>query len=76
MAKTHDLVVVVGTYEKNGETKNRYKNIGSVIENEKGSYIILDRTFNPAGLPNPDNRDSCFVSLFEVKEKETQAEWT
>jgi hypothetical protein len=69
--KTHDVVVKVGTYEKNGETKNRYENIGSRMEKDDGgAFLLIKRTFNPAGVPNPDNKDSIIVSLFEVKEKE------
>lgn len=66
--KTHDLVVKIGEYTKDGEKKNRYENIGSVFENEDGgSFMLLKRTFNPAGVPNPDNKDSVIVSRFEVK---------
>ena len=34
--KKYDLAAKVGTYEKNGETKNRYKNVGLILENEEG----------------------------------------
>ena len=32
MPKKYDLVVKIGTYQSNGETKNKYENIGAVIE--------------------------------------------
>lgn len=71
MKKTHDVVVKVGSYEKDGQTKNRYENIGSRMEKEDGgAFILIRRTFNPAGVPNPDNKDSIIISLFEVKDKE------
>lgn len=71
--KVGDLVVVVGTYEKDGKTKKRYENIGIKFENEDGgSFFTLKRTFNPAGVPNPDNRDSVLISVFEKKEETTQ----
>lgn len=83
--KTHDLAVKVGTYEKNGETKGKYENVGSVMKDEDGSsMILLKRTFNPAGVPNPDNKDSVIISRFEIKEDDkkekksgesSEAEW-
>lgn len=64
--KTHDLVVKVGEYtNRNGETKARYKNIGAVLRNDKGSFIMMDRTFNPAGI-NSD-RESIMISMFEPR---------
>lgn len=67
--KIADLAVVVGKYEKNGESKNRYKNVGSVLQTDNGGKMyLLDRTFNPAGCPNPDNRETVILSIFEVKE--------
>ena len=73
--KTHDLVVKTGTYEVNGETKNNYLNVGSLMVSEhdgnKSSFILMNRTFNPAGVPNPDNKDSLLISIYPVKEKES-----
>jgi len=67
MAKKYDLAVKVGTYEKDGETKNRYQNVGVVMEGERGPYILLERWFNPAGVPNPDDRSNVIVSMFEPR---------
>lgn len=67
--KKYDIVAVTGEYtNKQGETKKQYKNVGAVMTNQNGGfYIMLDRTFNPAGLPNPENRSSCVLSMFEPK---------
>lgn len=72
MAKTHDICVKVGSYtDGQGNQKNRYENVGSKMENaDGGSFLLLKRTFNPAGVPNPDNKDSVILSLFEVKDKQ------
>lgn len=69
--KTHDLSVVVGAYEKNGEVKKRYSTIGSVLTNDDGKLLLLlDRTFNPAGVTNPEDKDSVMVSMFPIKSRE------
>ena len=76
MQKIKDLVVSTGTYVDNqGQTKHRYKNVGSMMQNENGVFLILDRTFNPAGLPNPDNKEGCFVSCFDIKERSKQPQY-
>jgi hypothetical protein len=68
--KVYDLAVKTGTYtNRSGEEKGRWKNIGSVLQlDDGGKVILLDRTFNPAGVPNPDGRDSVMVSMFPPKE--------
>ena len=63
--KVADLAVKTGEYQKDGETKGRYENIGSLMQGDKGHFLILKRTFNPAGVPNPDDKDSVIVSCFE-----------
>ena len=70
MQKKYDLVISTGKYMSGGKEKNRWKTIGSIMEKDDGGeFILLDRTFNPAGVPNPENRDSVLVSKFEVKDK-------
>lgn len=66
--KRYDAVVITGEYQKDGETKKRYKNVGAVWQNENGFYMTLDATFNPAGVPHDGDR--IFVSLFEPKKKD------
>lgn len=69
--KIYDLAVVVGTYQKGGETKNRYQTVGAVLEKDDGGkFIMLERWFNPAGVPNPDNRSSLLLSMFEPRDSE------
>lgn len=70
--KIRDLAVKTGSYtDRDGNTKGRYKNVGSLMESDDGSkFILLDTTFNPAGVPNPDNRDNVLISIFEMRESE------
>lgn len=69
--KTADLAVKVGTYEKGGETKGKYINVGLVLKDDDNkTMILLNRTFNPAGVPNPEGKDTVIISKFDVKEGE------
>lgn len=71
--KKYDAAVKVGEYtDRDGKTKSRYENIGTVMMGDNGPYLILKRTFNPAGVPNPDNRDSLIVSFFEPRDEQPQ----
>lgn len=69
--KTHDLCVAVRKYTTaDGTQKSEWLNIGAVMQDDKGGeYIIINRHFNPAGIPNPDNRHSLIVSRFAVKDR-------
>lgn len=68
MKKVFDLAVKTGSYTNAaGEQKNRYENVGSIMEGDSGQFIILNRTFNPAGVPNPDNKSSVIISMFTPK---------
>ena len=69
MKKIYDLAVKTGSYQKDGETKNRYENIGSVMENENGQFMFLKRSFNPAGVDFKDGSESIIISMFAPKEK-------
>lgn len=70
MAKrTHTLRVKNGEYQTSEGMKTRWVTVGSIIENDKGPMILLDRTFNPAGVTSSDDRDSIIVSAFKVDEE-------
>lgn len=72
--KLYDLAVKVGTYkDKSGETKGRYMNVGALLEGDNGKYLVLDRTFNPAGVPNEENRSNLIISMFKPKDGEGAA---
>jgi len=72
--KVYDLAVKVSTYtDRQGNEKGRWRNIGSVLQlDDGGKVLLIDRTFNPAGVPNPDGRDSVMVSMFPPKEQDQQ----
>lgn len=66
--KIMDIVAKTGEYQdaQSGMTKGRYQNVGSLMAGDDGrQFIIMERWFNPAGLPNPQDRPSVILSLFE-----------
>jgi len=74
MGKKYDLVVKVGEYtDGQGQTKGRFKNVGVVMDNGKGPFILLERTFNPAGVGGNESRESIIISMYEPKEGGAQA---
>lgn len=73
MKKLYDLAVKTGTYQVNGETKGRYENIGAIMEGSDGQFMMLKRSFNPAGVPFKEGSDAILVSLFQPKPKDGQA---
>ncbi len=72
--KVKDLAVVVGSYQKDGQTKNRYQNVGQVLRNDNGEeMMMLNRSFNPAGVPYKDGSDSIIISQFDPRGNEQSA---
>lgn len=67
--KIYDLAVKTDTYrDRDGNEKGRWQNVGAVLEfNDGGRAILLDRWFNPAGVPNPNNRPNVMISMFDPK---------
>jgi hypothetical protein len=71
--KTHDLCIKSGSYQKDGETKNRYKQVGMILQNDKGvDMIMIDPCFNFAAVKE-DGRDYVILSKFDVKDKQAAA---
>lgn len=72
MGKKYDLAVKTSEYtNSNGETKSRFENIGVIMENDKGMYMMLKRTFNPAGVSVEPGRDNIMVSMFAPKDAQS-----
>ncbi len=70
--KLYDLACKTGTYtDRNGDTKGRYENVGSILQMDDGSkMILLKRSFNPAGVPFKEGSDQIIVSMFEPKDRD------
>lgn len=69
------LVAKTGEYQKDGQTKGRYTDLGVILSNNNGDYMLLDPTINLAGVLAKQNamarqsggqeRDSVMVSIFD-----------
>ena len=71
MGKKYDIVLKAGEYQKDGQTKSKWMNLGAVMENDKGPYLILDPHVNLAAFME-DGRDMIIASLFEPKQQGQQ----
>lgn len=61
MAKVVQKLVTVAGIMNNGETS--WKQCGVVVEKNGKQFILLDRSFNPAGIPTREDSDSILVSM-------------
>ena len=70
--KKYDVAVKVGEYTNaSGKKRNKYQNIGKVMEGNDGHIMILNALMiSPQlfALANRERKDSIIVSLFEPKE--------
>lgn len=78
--KVFDLAVKIGEYTtSNGEKKNRWQNIGAMMQNDDGGqFLMFAKWFNPAGVPDLSgknaNSESILISMFEPKSRDGQTE--
>ena len=65
--KVKDLAVKLGEYtDNNGNTKGRWQNVGAMMQGDDGgSFLLLHRHFNPAGVMSGEGKDSILVSMFD-----------
>lgn len=69
------LMAKVDEYEKDGQQKGKYVEIGVILSNDNGEYALLDPTVNLAGVLTKQNmlgrkkqqqpRDMVAVSIFD-----------
>lgn len=72
VTKKFDLAVKTGTYQQNGETKNRFANVGALMEGDNGPFIMLNAHFNPAAIARKEGSESIVISCFEPKPRDGQ----
>lgn len=73
--KIYDLAVKTGSYTNHeGQPKNRYQNVGAVMQKDDGGkFIMLAKWFNPAGVVDERGGESILLSMFEPREKNNQS---
>ena len=67
MAKKYDLCVKTGSYPDPNDPskmKGKYLNVGVVLENDNGPYMLLNKSFNPAGIVDDPTKESVIISMF------------
>lgn len=79
---TKRLVAKVDEYEKDGQTKGKYVEVGVILSNDNGEYALLDPTVNLAGVLQKQNmlgrkkqqqpRDMVAVSIFDNSNQNNQ----
>lgn len=72
--KIRDIAVKTGSYtDSQGNEKGRWQNVGALMKGDDGGeFVILQRWFNPAGIANPQDRESVVLSCFPLKDKQQQ----
>lgn len=70
ITKKYDIAVKTGSYQDraSGQTKNRYQNIGAVMQGDNGPFILLDPLVNLAAVQREDGKDRVICSLFEPRD--------
>jgi len=67
MPKKYDVVAITGEYEKEGQKKLRYQNVGMVIEKEGKFYL---KTIMPLAMKD-DGSMINFYNLYAPKNQNT-----
>ena len=73
MSKRYDVVATIGQYEKDGQTKYVTRNVGAVIQTQKGFRLKLDASFNPAGCQRSED-GGVWLALFEPRDDQQQGQ--
>jgi len=78
------LVIKTGEYQKDGQTKGEYMKLGVILNNNNGSYVLLDPSVNLAGALIKQNvlaaksgkeaRDMLMVSIFSDDNQNQQSQ--
>lgn len=78
--KIYDCIVATSKYTDNsGNEKRHWENVGAVFQDKDSngnsySYIMLKRSFNPAGIDARENSDAIRITLSKPKAKQQQSQ--
>lgn len=70
-----DLMVKVDEYTNSkGEKKARWQKIGAEMQGDDGStYLVMDRWFNPAGVPDLSGKGGKSIILWRFDPRDNNA---
>lgn len=71
--KKYDLCIRMSYTDKNGDTKTSWENVGVMMDNGNGPYILIKPWVNFAGFPREEGRSHLIVSVFEHKENDQRS---
>ena len=71
--KKYDLCVRMSYTDKNGDNKTSWENVGMMMKNGNGPYLLIKPWVNFAGFPREEDRSHLIVSLFEHKENDQRS---
>lgn len=66
MPKKYDVVAITGTYQKDGQDKPKYKNVGMIAEKNGKFYLKLDHMVTL----HDDGHVIHWFQLYEPKQKQ------
>lgn len=77
--KKFKLVAKSGSYQVDGVTKNRYKNVGALVVKDDGTmYLRMDATVNISAFRTDLTQDSVTIQVFpdtdEPRKENTQTQ--
>lgn len=75
MAKKYDLAVPNGTYQKDGQQKTRWLNIGAIFSKSDGNGFVMKLDAIPTHVVDQDGNSVAFngwVNMFEPQPREEQ----
>ncbi len=68
------LAVANGQYEKDGQQKTRWVNVGVIGISQNGKeYMLIDPTINFAGFPREEGKDMVMVGIFDDSNQQQQS---
>ncbi|MBR1486326.1 MAG: hypothetical protein IJ859_10000 [Synergistaceae bacterium] len=78
--KVYDCIVATGKYkDRNGQEKTKWENVGVIWKDTDNngnsySYLLLKKTFNPAGIEAREGSDVIKISFAKPKQQQQQAQ--
>ena len=59
------LAVANGQYQKDGQTKTKWVNVGVILEKDGKEFMLIDPTINFAAFPREQGKDMVMVGIFQ-----------